>query len=100
MARGAVVRAFGAGRIFGAGRNPARAPLPRGFVRPDNYCLGGGSACSEGSTTEVEPRSSEDAAQSPAQSLVPLTVPTSLQPVGGAGVICFNGLPPTLGAAV
>jgi heme-degrading monooxygenase HmoA len=32
--------------------------------------------------------------------LVPLTVPTSLQPIGAGGFTCFSGLPPTLGAAV
>jgi hypothetical protein len=69
-----------------------------GVGRSLAYCLG--SACCGGSTPGVEPRSSEEAAQSPAQSLIPLTVPTSLQPMGATGVICFNGLPPTLGAAV
>ena len=47
----------------------------------------------------VVPRSSDDAAHSPAQSLVPLTVPTSLQPIGADGFACFTGLP-SLGAAV
>ena len=47
----------------------------------------------------VVPRSSDGAAQSPAQSLVPLTVPTSLQPIGADGFTCFTGLLP-FGAAV
>ena len=42
-------------------------------------------------------RRSSDASQSPAHSFVPLTVPTSLQPVGPFGVICTNGLLPTFG---
>jgi hypothetical protein len=43
--------------------------------------------------TAVSPRS----VQSLAQSFVPLTVPTSLQPIGGLGFICVSGFPPTLG---
>jgi hypothetical protein len=70
------------------------------------YCLGvggfasGADAGATGSGLGVVPRSSEAAAQSPAQSLVPLTVPTSLQPSGANGFACFSGLPPALGAAV
>src|ERR1051326_688647 len=37
-------------------------------------------------------------AQSPAQSFVPLTVPTSLQPKGACVFACTEGLVPTLGA--
>jgi hypothetical protein len=66
------------------------------------YCLAaggldsGGGAGSAGSAAGAAPRSSGAAAQSPAQSLVPLTVPTSLQPIGAGGFTCFRGLPPTL----
>src|SRR6476620_4182806 len=69
------------------------------------YCLAtggllwGAGAGATGSGHGVVPRSSEADAQSPAQSLVPLTVPTSLLPIGGDGLTCFTGLPP-LGAAV
>jgi hypothetical protein len=42
---------------------------------------GGGDASSAG----VEPLSSDAPTQSPAQILVPLTVPTSLQPIGVLG---------------
>jgi hypothetical protein len=42
---------------------------------------GGGGAWGAVSVEGAAPRSSDAAAQSPAQSLVPLTVPTSLQPV-------------------
>ncbi len=59
-----------------------------------------GCAGAEGSTAGVLPRSSDAGAQSPAHSLVPLTVPTSLQPIGATGFTCFSGLPPTLGAPV
>src|SRR6266404_5601788 len=68
------------------------------------YCLSaaGGFASGVGAGaagSAVVPRSSDGAAQSPAQSLVPLTVPTSLQPIGADGFTCFTGLLP-LGAAV
>src|ERR1700730_13464846 len=73
-----------------------------------SYCLSaggfasgaGGGDGSAGSAEGVAPRSSGAAAQSPAQSLVPLTVPTSLQPIGADGFTCFHRLPPTLGAPV
>src|SRR6266702_6305852 len=71
------------------------------------YCLSvaggfGSGACAgaSGSGVGVVPRSSDAATQSPAQSLVPLTVPTSLQPIGAGGFTCFSGLPPPLGAPV
>src|SRR5712671_3899600 len=68
-----------------------------------NYSLGAGgfaSGAGAGATgSAVVPRSSDGAAQSPAQSLVPLTVPTSLQPIGADGFTCFTGLLP-LDAAV
>jgi hypothetical protein len=35
--------------------------------------------------------------QSPAQSFVPLTHPTNLQPTGAVGFTCTSGLPPTVG---
>jgi hypothetical protein len=68
------------------------------------YCLSaaGGFASGFGAGaagSAVVPGSSDGAAQSPAQSLVPFTVPTSLQPIGADGFACFTGLPP-LGAAV
>ena len=40
------------------------------------------------------------ASQSPAHSLVPLTVPTNLHPGEPFGFICTNGLLPILGGAV
>src|SRR6202030_3741051 len=43
---------------------------------------------------------SSAASQSPAHSLVPLTVPTNLQPGEPFGFICTNGLLPILGGAV
>ncbi len=66
-----------------------------------NYSLGAGAFSPGGGAagSAVVPRSSDGAAQSPAQSLVPLTVPTSLQPIGADGFTCFTGLLP-LGAAV
>src|SRR3979490_870632 len=88
-------------------RNNAPAALPRDgaglSTKRPNYSLGaGGFASGAGAGaagSAVVPRSSDGAAQSPAQSLVPLTVPTSLQPIGATGFACFTGLPPTLGAA-
>jgi hypothetical protein len=70
------------------------------------YCLAAGGFASgvgagaSGSGVGVAPRSSGAAAQSPAQSLVPLTVPTSLQPIAARGFTCACGLPPILGAPV
>jgi hypothetical protein len=70
------------------------------------YCLSAGGFASgvgtgaSGSGAGVAPRSSGGAKQSPAQSLVPLTVPTSLQAIGAIGFACFSGLPLCLGAAV
>jgi hypothetical protein len=77
-----------------AGRRESR---PEGL---GNYCLAPGgfaSGVGVGAAGEVS-RSSGGAKQSPAQSLVPLTVPTSLQAIGGFA--CFSGLPLCLGAAV
>src|SRR5882724_1566789 len=57
------------------------------FLQPQLYCFSPGGACSgkdSVSVAGVAPLSS-DATQSPAHSLVPLTVPTSLQPVGSFG---------------
>jgi hypothetical protein len=79
-----------------AARNPLRA----------TYCFSAGGFASgvgdgaPGSAEGVAPRSSGAAAQSPAQILVPLTDPNSLQAIGADGLTCFNRLPPTLGAAV
>src|SRR5436309_8816142 len=70
------------------------------------YCFSAGAFASgvgagaSGSGVGVAPRSSGAATQSRAQSLVPLTVPTSLQPVCARGFTCPGGLPPTLGATV
>lgn len=68
------------------------------------YCLASGGlgsgAGSAGSAVGAASRSSGAAAQSPAQIFVPLTIPTSLQPIGASGLVCLSGLPPTLGAAV
>src|SRR3954453_8907576 len=64
------------------------------------FAAGGfASGIGVGSTGDVVPRSSDAAAQSPAQSLVPLTVPTSLHPIGAAGFACFS-LPRVLGVTV
>jgi hypothetical protein len=70
------------------------------------YCFSAGGFASgvgagaSGSAEGVAPRSSGAAAQSPAQILVPLTDPNSLQAIGADGLTRFNRLPPTLGAAV
>jgi hypothetical protein len=47
----------------------------------------------------VEPLSSNPT-QSPAHSFVPLTVPTSLHPIGPFGFTCTSGLLPTFGGAL
>src|SRR6266481_4426090 len=73
--------------------NNAWVTPPRGgaglSTKRPNYSLGaGGFASGAGAGaagSAVVPRSSDGAAQSPAQSLVPLTVPTSLQPIGADG---------------
>src|ERR1700738_4029707 len=73
-----------------------------------SYCLSAGGFASgaaggdgsAGSAEGVAPRSSGAATQSPAQSLVPLTVPTSLQPIAAGGFTCACGLPPIFGAPV
>jgi hypothetical protein len=52
------------------------------------YSLSGRAATGGGDETSsagVAPRSSDAPTQSPAQILVPLTVPTSLQPIGALG---------------
>jgi hypothetical protein len=67
------------------------------------YCFAAGGFASgtgagaAGSSVGVVPRSSDAAAQSPAQSLVPLTVPTNLQPCGAFGFTCTNGFAADLG---
>src|SRR5882724_10241892 len=69
------------------------------FLQPQLYCFSPGGACSgkdSVSVAGVAPLSS-DATQSPAHSLVPLTVPTSLQPVGSFGFTRTSGLLPTFG---
>ena len=59
------------------------------------YCLAGSSAGAAGVGSAAGVLPSEGAAQSPAQILVPFTVPTSLQPIGAAGCLC--GLVAALG---
>jgi|GraSoiStandDraft_24_1057298.scaffolds.fasta_scaffold511094_2 hypothetical protein len=91
--------------ILVPGRAAIDFPVPI-FVRriegnTQLYCFAaGGFASGIGgavdSTGDVVPRSSDAAAQSPAQSLVPLTGPTSLHPIGAAGFACFS-LPLVLG---
>jgi hypothetical protein len=49
------------------------------------------------SSAGVAPLSSDAPTQSPAQILVPLTVPTSLQPIGVLGFARTIGFPPTVG---
>jgi hypothetical protein len=69
------------------------------------YCcsLGSGSVGWSGggfgtaSSPVVVDLSSDAAVQSPAQSLVPLTVPTSLQPIGAVGFAWTGGFPSTVG---
>jgi hypothetical protein len=81
-----------------ATRNAPRRPEGLG-----NYCLAAGGFASGagagagGSAMGEVPRISGGAKQSPAQSLVPLTVPTSLQAIGAIGFACFSGLPLCLG---
>src|SRR5260370_40661093 len=52
------------------------------------------------SVADVVPLSSEPPTQSPAHSFVPLTVPTSLHPVGSFGFTWTSALLPTLGGAL
>jgi hypothetical protein len=80
-----------------ARKPPVMAWLP--IVSQWGFASGVGAGAS-GSGVGVAPRSSGAATQSPAQSLVPLTVLTSLQPVAARGFTCAGGLPPTLGAPV
>jgi hypothetical protein len=80
-ARTAEGRERAKGRGVRMGRKPARESLA-------TYCFGfasGDGVGAAGSAVGVVPRSSDAAAHSPAQSLVPLTVPTSLQPIGSFG---------------
>ena len=66
---------------------------------PKLYCFSPGGAYSgkdSVSVAGVAPLSS-DATQSPAHSLVPLTVPTSLQPVCSFGFTRTSGFLPILG---
>src|ERR1700720_638797 len=66
---------------------------------PELYCFSPGGACSGKDSVSgagLAPLSS-DATQSPAHSLVPLTVPTSLQPIGSFGFTRTSGLLPTFG---
>jgi hypothetical protein len=84
-------------------RIPANRAVRGGLA---TYCFSAGGFASgvgagaSGSGVGVAPRSSGAATQSPAHSFVPLTVPTSLQPIAARGFTCFSGLPPTLGAPV
>src|SRR5713226_1656421 len=63
------------------------------------YCFAAAGGFASGSSAGVAPRSSAAGAQSPAQSLVPLTVPTSLQSIGTCGFTCRGDFP-VLGASV
>src|ERR1700682_5790508 len=68
-------------------------------LQPQLYRFSPGGACSRKdsvSVAGVAPLSS-DATQSPAHSLVPLTVPTSLQPIGSFGFTRTSGFLPTFG---
>ena len=67
-------------RCYRRKRAPARL---LGFY----YCFSEGATAGgdEGSSAGVAPLSSDAPTQSPAQILVPLTVPTSLQPIGVLG---------------
>ena len=64
---------------------------------PELYCFSPGGACSGKDSVCVAGVAplSPDATQSPAHSLVPFTVPTSLQPVGSFGFTRTSGLLPT-----
>jgi hypothetical protein len=74
-------------------------------LQPQLYCFSsGGIAAVDGSGTDcvsvegIAPLSSGPT-QSPAHSLVPLTLPTSLQPIGFFGLTCSSGLLPAFGGA-
>ena len=68
----------------------------RSFAREDqSLCRRDVRACyGAGVASALSPVAST---QSPAQSLVPLTVPTSLQPVGACAFACAAGLAATFG---
>jgi hypothetical protein len=57
---------------------------------------GGGATSTVGGAA---PLNSDASTQLPAQSLVPLSVPTSLQPIGACGLTRVSGLLPTFGGA-
>jgi len=78
-------------------RESRREDLASYCLAPGGFASGVGPGAAGSAMGEVS-RSSGGAKQSPAQSLVPLTVPTSLQAIGAIGFACFRGLPPTLGA--
>src|SRR5258708_6014902 len=68
-------------------------------LQPQFYCFSPGGACSGEDSVcvaDVAPLS-PDATQSPAHSLVPFTIPTSLQPIGSFGFTRTSGLLPTFG---
>src|SRR5947209_5328596 len=67
------------------------------YAKP--YCFTSAGGFASGSSAGAVPRSSTAGAQSPAQSLVPLMVPTSLHPFWAAGLSCF-GVFPAFGAPV
>jgi hypothetical protein len=74
----------------------AHASINLRRLAPESGAGGAGGAVSVGAL----PRSSGAAAQSPAQSLVPFTVPTSLQPIGATGFTCFCGLAVIVGNSI
>src|ERR1700688_3604938 len=81
--------------VFLVRRHEVTSPSPSARA----YCFAAAGGFASGSPTGAAPRSSAAGVQSPAQSLVPLTVPTNLQPIGTCGLTCFVGLP-ALGASV
>jgi hypothetical protein len=65
--------------------NGRKPPLKRLYCFAAGGFASGAGAGAEGSSVGAVPRSSDAVAQLPAQSLVPLTVPTSLQPSAAFG---------------
>lgn len=61
------------------------------------FSLGATAGGDESSSAGVVPLSSDAPTHSPAQLLVPLTVPTSLHPIGARGFAWTIDFPPTIG---
>ena len=68
-----------------------------GGIAPVAGSGGDGGVVSAGAAA---PLSCVASVQSPAQSLVPLTVPTSLQPIGACGLTWADAFLPALGGGV